>query len=314
MPPPGTPQTAQGQASTNVLPSVPGDGGERPAPGATAGPSATPSAAATTSARTVTLGAPPNGPQTVTFDDPGTGVGATAAQAEAEQPEAQARPVRDRLGAGPVAEEGHPQVIVFGPGRARVEGNRLTELRNALIGVTIQRQLEGETISTSSFVRHEGHVTIDPQAGPNQRWTRQVSGDSLIALLDGRVVQFPDGTEVRVEAVWNSSLPLVTEFTVRFPGPVSEEVARQLVESPVAGIAVANGFTAPAANSIRFVSATPFHDGSGDTLIRFEGGQEAAREIQRVVGVITIGCVRTTVWWNMAEITPETVITLSLPH
>ena len=311
MPPPGTPQTAQEQAGTNISSSsVPGDGGERQPPR----PSATTSATATTPARTVTLGAPPNGPQTVTFDDPGTGAGATAAQAEAEQPEAQARPVRDRLGAGPAVEEGHPQVIVFGPGRARVEGNRLTELRNALIGVTIQRQLDGETISTSSFVRHEGHVTIDPQEGPGQRWTRQVSGDSLIALLDGRTVQFPDGTEVRVEAVWNSSLPLVTEFTVRFPGPVSEEVARQLVESPVAGIAVANGFSAPAANSIRFVSATPFHDGSGDTLIRFEGGQEAAREIQRVVGVITIGCVRTTVWWNMAEITPNTVITLSYQH
>ena len=315
VPPPGTPQTAQGQTSTNVLPSVSGDGGERPAPGATAGPSATPSAAATTSARTVTLGAPPNGPQTVTFDDPGAGAGATAARAGADRPEAQARPVRERLAARPQEEgEEPPQVIIFGPGRARVEGQRLTDLRNGLIGVTIQRQLEGETISTSRFQRHEGHLIIDPQEGPGQRWSRQVSGDSLIALHNGRVVQLPDGSELRVEAVWNTDLPRVTEFTARFPGPVSEEVARQLVESPVAGIAVANGFSAPASASIRFVSARPFSDGSGDTLIRFEAGAEAVREIQRVVGVITIGCVRTTVWWNMAEITPETVITLGLPH
>ena len=233
--------------------------------------------------------------------------------ARANQPPA--RSVHERVGAqvrDRAEEEETPQVLLFQEGRARLEGQRLTDLRTSSMHHTIRRQMEGDTLSFTRWQRHDGHITVDIAPGPGGRWTAQQSGDTLISTHNGRRVSLQDGSVVAVEAVWNTALPRVAELTARLPGSLPEDMARQLVESPVAGLARANDFSGLAASQLRFISSRPFEDGSGDTLIRFEAGAQAVREIQRVRGVITLGCVRTTVWWDGAEITPATNITLRL--
>ena len=107
-------------------------------------------------------------------------------------------------------------------------------------------------------------------------------------------------------------MPRVAEFTARFPSTIGEERARQIIESPVFGMAVANSFPREAVRELRFLAIKRFEDGSGDTMIRFQGGANTARELQRRRGRVTLGCTTTTIQHNRAEIGPDTIITLNL--
>ena len=229
--------------------------------------------------------------------------------------QAQARPARDRVDPEEgVAGEDRPQVIIYATGETEEQVIDQTDVRNAALAVTWRQQLNGDPLSFVRWQRHDGHVTVEVMDGPGRppRWTAQQSGDSLIALLDAREMRLADGAGVTLEAIWNTELPRVTEFTARFPGPISEATARELVESPVAGLAISNDW--PRDPLLRLISTGRFEDGSGDTLVRFQTGEEVARAIQRTRGVVSFGPVQTTLWWNMAAITPATVITFNLQH
>ena len=145
--------------------------------------------------------------------------------------------------------------------------------------------------------------------------TARDSGEGLIELMDGWVLRLGNGEDLSLQACWNTDLPRVSQWSVRYPGAVRDEAhARALIESPVWGIGVMNGLTELAANQIRFISSHGV--GTGDAVIRFEVGEQAAAELQGVIGAegghIRIGATETRVQHNRRDVTASTVISFSL--
>ena len=252
-------------------------------------------------------------------------VGAVPAP-RAEQGEgARAQPrrieVRQR-GDGDVVVEPERPMIIINPGEddhlqpVQLNHNNLTEMRRILMGVTMDAQADGERIQCTDWTRTRGYITVQVQPGPEasgpRSWSARESGDNLIRLHHHRQLLLPSGTVIIPSAMWNTDMPRIAEFTARFPMTIGEERARQIIESPVFGMGVANSFPQAAIRELRFVAIKRFEDGSGDTMIRFQGGSNVARELQRRRGRVTLGCTTTTIQYNRAEITPETIITLNL--
>ena len=213
------------------------------------------------------------------------------------------------------------EMIIITPGQddtgmVQLNHDNLTEMRRILMGVTMDAQADGERIQCTDWTRTRGYITVQVQPGPEasgpRSWSARESGDNLVRLLNRRTVILPSGNVVIADAQWNFQMPRVAEFTARFPSTIGEERARQIVESPVFGMAVANSFPREAARELRFLAIKRFEDGSGDTMIRFQGGANTARELQRRRGRVTLGCTTTTIQHNRAEIGPDTIITLNL--
>ena len=118
-------------------------------------------------------------------------------------------------------------------------------------------------------------------------------------------------------------LPLVSQWSVRFPGHtgISHRDPRELVESEVAGIGVLNGLSDEARGELRFISAHnvgPPSDWWSHTVIRFEVGETAAAELQKVIGQskggqILIGATSARVQYRQRrDITAKTKISFKL--
>ena len=233
--------------------------------------------------------------------------------ATARVPPRPAQRIEVRQRGGDVVVEPERRLIIITPGQGVQLGHDdLTALRQVLMAATMDAQRGGARISCANWTRTRGNLTVEVQ--PRERsWSAQESGDNLIRLLHRQRAILPGtGAVIMPEAMWNTQLPRVAEFTARFPGTISEDRAREVIESEVYGLGVANSFPEAARRELRFLSQRTFEDGSGDTLIRFQGGQHAAREIQRRGGRVTLGCTNTTIQYNRAEITPDTIITLNL--
>ena len=245
-----------------------------------------------------------------------------AVQPRREEQGAAARPPPRRIevrqrGDGEVVVEPERPMVIINPGEdVQLNHANLTEMRRILMGVTMDAQADGERIQCTDWTRTRGYITVQVQPGPEARgprsWSARESGDNLIRLLHRRHVLLPSGTVVIPDAQWNTEMPRVAEFTARFPSTIGEERARQIIESPVFGLGVANSFPQAAVRELRFIAIKRFEDGSGDTMIRFQGGSNVARELQRRRGRVTLGCTTTTIQYNRAEITPDTIITLNL--
>ena len=116
-------------------------------------------------------------------------------------------------------------------------------------------------------------------------------------------------------------LPLVSQWSVRYPGHIgrSHRGPRELVESADLGIGVQNGLSDEARGELRFISAHnvgPPSDRWSHTVIRFEVGETAAAELQKVIGKrrgkICIGVHSRRVQHNGRDIAAKTKISFKL--
>ena len=113
---------------------------------------------------------------------------------------------------------------------------------------------------------------------------------------------------------------LVSQWSVRYPGHPKDPKA--LVESAVRGIGIMNGLSEVARGQIRFTSAQEMGvtqcvtKWCSHTVIRFEVGETAAAELQRVIGRrggnISIGATSARLQHNRRDITAKTKISLHL--
>ena len=101
-------------------------------------------------------------------------------------------------------------------------------------------------------------------------------------MVDGLQIPTTNSGQVSLRARWSSQLPRVSNWSVRYQGVARDP--RALIESPIRGIGVMNSLTEEARREIRFISSHMVGQESQDTVIRFEVGETAAREIQAVIG------------------------------
>ena len=101
-------------------------------------------------------------------------------------------------------------------------------------------------------------------------------------MVDGLAIPTTNNGQVNLRARWSSQPPRVSNWSVRYQGVARDP--RALIESSVRGIGVMNGLSEAARREIRFISSHMVGQNTHDTVIRFEVGETAAREIQAVIG------------------------------
>ena len=201
-----------------------------------------------------------------------------------------------------------------------LEGNDLNVAMEATMDLVETDQGSGRrVIAFEAWNRTRGHLGVTPTDGPQTaagRASARDSGEALINLVDGLNIPTANDGNVTLRARWSSQLPRVSQWSVRYQGVARDP--RALIESPVRGIGVMNALSEVARREIRFISAHGVGETTRDTVIRFEVGTTAAREIQAVIGrrggQIRIGATSTRVQHNRQDVTAESQITFNLQY
>ena len=204
--------------------------------------------------------------------------------------------------------------------RVWLEGDDLNVAMEAAMDLVESDQGTGNrAIAFQAWNRTRGHLGVTPTDGPRTAAgaaTARDSGEALINLVQGHVVPLRDGRQLPLRARWSSQLPRVSQWSVRYQGVARDP--RALIESPIRGIGVMNALTEEARREIRFISSHMVGQESQDTVIRFEVGETAAREIQAVIrrrgGQIRIGATSTRVQHNRHDVTADSHIVFNLQY
>ena len=179
-------------------------------------------------------------------------------------------------------------------------GEDLVEMWNEVHNPLFQDQDVGVRYLTFKRIkRTKGRVEATPMDGLPQVNTNDPPPDSR-----------EDGAEVGVRATWASDLPMVTAFTVRYPGVVRDP--RALIESPNRGVGPANLLPNPLRGEFRYIShqLVSSKTSSRDTVIRFEASRDAALHLQRLIGdrggKIRVGAIHTIIQQKGKDVGPDT--------
>ena len=212
------------------------------------------------------------------------------------------------------------RVIITERGGNRLEGQDLNVAMEATMDLVETDQGSGRrVIAFEAWNRTRGHLGVTPTDGPQTaagRASARDSGEALIHMADGLTIPTVNDGRVALRARWSSQLPRVSNWSVRYQGVARDP--RALIESPIRGIGVMNALSEAARREIRFVSSHGVGQTSQDTIIRFEVGETAAREIQAVIrnrgGQIRIGATSTRVQHNRQDVTADSHIVFNLQY
>ena len=212
------------------------------------------------------------------------------------------------------------RVIITERGGGFLEGNDLNVAMEATMDLVETDQGSGRrVIAFEAWNRTRGHLGVTPTDGPQTaagRASARDSGEALINMADGLTIPTVNNGQVTLRARWSSQLPRVSNWSVRYQGVARDP--RALIESPIRGIGVMNALSEAARREIRFVSSHGVGQASQDTVIRFEVGETAAREIQAVIrrrgGQIRIGATSTRVQHNRHDVTADSHIVFNLQY
>ena len=202
----------------------------------------------------------------------------------------------------------------------RLEGQDLNVAMEASMDLVETDQGTGRrVIAFEAWNRTRGHLGVTPTDGPQTaagRASARDSGEALINMVDGLAIPTTNNGRVSLRARWSSQLPRVSNWSVRYQGVARDP--RALIESSVRGIGVMNGLSEAARREIRFISSHMVGQNTQDTVIRFEVGETAAREIQAVIGrrrgQIRIGATSTRVQHNRHDVTATSHIIFNLQY
>ena len=212
------------------------------------------------------------------------------------------------------------RVIITERGGNFLEGQDLNVAMEAAMDMVETDQGTGRrVIAFEAWNRTRGHLGVTPTDGPQTaagRASARDSGEALINMVDGLTIPTTSSGQVSLRARWSSQLPRVSNWSVRYQGVARDP--RALIESPIRGIGVMNALTEEARREIRFISSHMVGQESQDTVIRFEVGETAAREIQAVIGrrggQIRIGATSTRVQHNRQDVTPTSHVIFNLQY
>ena len=212
------------------------------------------------------------------------------------------------------------RVIITERGGNFLEGQDLNVAMEAAMDMVETDQGTGRrVIAFEAWNRTRGHLGVTPTDGPQTaagRASARDSGEALINMVDGLAIPTTNSGQVSLRARWSSQLPRVSNWSVRYQGVARDP--RALIESPIRGIGVMNALTEEARREIRFISSHMVGQESQDTVIRFEVGETAAREIQAVIGrrggQIRIGATSTRVQHNRHDVSADSHIIFNLQY
>ena len=217
------------------------------------------------------------------------------------------------------------RVIITERGGNRLEGQEVNLAMEAAMDLVETDQGSGRrVIAFEAWNRTRGHLGVTPTDGPQTAAgmaSARDSGEALINMVDGLDIPTTNDGQINLRARWSSQLPRVSSWSVRYQGVARD--ARALIESSIRGIGVMNGLSEVARREIRFISSHLVStqnrgQNTQDTVIRFEVGETAARELQAVIGrrggQIRIGATSTRVQHNRQDVTPDSHITFNLQY
>ena len=217
------------------------------------------------------------------------------------------------------------RVIITERGGNRLEGQEVNLAMEAAMDLVETDQGSGRrVIAFEAWNRTRGHLGVTPTDGPQTAAgmaSARDSGEALINMVDGLDIPTTNDGLINLRARWSSQLPRVSSWSVRYQGVARD--ARALIESSIRGIGVMNGLSEVARREIRFISSHLVStqnrgQNTQDTVIRFEVGETAARELQAVIGrrggQIRIGATSTRVQHNRQDVTPDSHITFNLQY